>query len=493
MFWDFAAILLLLGLAAIGFRLGARLNLVATLGLGAAVAAGIALGGTVDLPLPAFALTTLIWIGCHVAIWVALRRRTAGRSVVGGGLGLVQGSVALVLLTGALGSIAPGSVASARVYPPVAAAGSQLAASLPEAELAFPAPVRPEPDARQQTQAARPIDWAEAKAFDARPTRYLTGTVQAADRAPMGFEVDGRVASVEVEIGDSFARGDILATLDSPTLEIASAQAQSALVEAEAMEREAELDFDRQSTLYDRGVVSKAARDAARARYESAESRLAVARARVADAHERLEDTRLVAPYDGQIAARMIEPAQLYRPGQPAFEIQSSASGFEIDVTVPETVIGRVNVGSEHLALLLDGSGSKFAVRLTEIGSRAERASGFPVTFAVVGPGAPLRAGMAAEVAMRLDPLRANSDMPVAVPLSAIHVGEAEARVAFVYDPEAGTVIRRDVALAGTEDGDALISSGLAPGEIVATAGLPFLKDGMTVSLVGRGIARYDR
>ncbi|MFD0858625.1 efflux RND transporter periplasmic adaptor subunit [Roseovarius aquimarinus] len=338
----------------------------------------------------------------------------------------------------------------------------------------------------------RPIDWAEAVPFTDSPVRRLTGTVRAADRAPLGFEVDGRVARVAAEIGDSFAKGDVLATLETTSLQIALDQARAALIEAEAMNVEAALEYRRQSTLFERDVVSAAARDRARAAADSAKSRLAVAQARVADARERLEDAELIAPYDGQIAARLIEPAQLYRPGEPAFEVQSSASGFEIEVTVPGTVISRIALGTQHEAALLDGSGEMLDAALIEIGSRATRRSGFPIVLAVSDAPAGLRAGMAAEVALRLDADSARAGH-VGVPLASIAVEDGAARAVFVFQPEAGTLRRQPVTLGGVEGEMALISEGIDAGDIVATAGLPFLRGGMEVTLIGQGVARYDR
>ncbi|WP_235191462.1 efflux RND transporter periplasmic adaptor subunit [Palleronia rufa] len=178
--------------------------------------------------------------------------------------------------------------------------------------------------------------------------RVLNGTVRAAERAPLGFEVDGQVESVEVEIGDHFARGDVLATVNASTLSIQLDERHSALIEADANLTEAQQEFDRQTELYQRGVTPEARVEDAAARLDSARSRFAVAKSGIEQARDRLKDATLLAPYGGRVAARLIEPSQLVRAGEPAFEIQGDGGGYEIEVTIPETLISKVEIGSRR-------------------------------------------------------------------------------------------------------------------------------------------------
>ena len=357
--------------------------------------------------------------------------------------------------------------------------------------------------------------WAEAVPWTGAAERVLTGTVRAAERAPLGFEVEGRVASVEVHIGERFERGDVLAALDTTTLEIALEERRSALIEAEARLTEARQEAERQRALFGRGVAAEAALETAEAALGSARSRAEVARAAIRAAEDRLEDATLRAPYDGTVAARLAEPAQLLAAGEPAFEVQSEGGGFEIDATVPETLVGRLELGSRHRARVLDGSrggeGSLVTAELREVGSRAAAATGFPATLAVVdeevvlaaaggtGPepatGPHLRAGTSVELHLMLDgSIPGGGSEPsgaVAVPIEALTAVE-DGHAVLVFDPEESVLRRRAVSLAGTEGRRALIVEGLAPGEVVATRGLPFLSDGQPVALQGVGIARYD-
>ncbi len=449
-----------------------------------------------------------VWVGFAVG-GVVLWRRWRGR---GGAWGIAvivaaaEVATVAVIGTGAVLAARDGEAAVVRraaAYPAVAAAGQRLAAVAPgDAVVQYPAPLAPPVPEVQRPAAAvvRPIDWAEVTVYDDRQRRSLTGTVVAADRAALSFEVDGTVARVNVEIGTQFSRGDVLAELDPTLLQITLEERRAALIEAEANARETAVVLERQRRLRDSGTVSEAAFDSALSAAESAQSRLGIARAGIRQAEDRLADAVLRAPYNGEVAARLIEPAQTVQPGQPAFEIQDLEAGFQVEITVPETLIARVAAGSKHRAEVLDGSDGELRVRVADIGSRANAATGFPVTLDVAGTPEGLRAGMTVEVTLLLPRSGAAGPMHlaaagralVAVPYTAILPDTGQDHVAFVYDPGPGTLERRAITVAGREGTQALISAGLRPGEVVATRGLPFLDHGQPVALRGVGVARYD-
>jgi membrane fusion protein, multidrug efflux system len=69
------------------------------------------------------------------------------------------------------------------------------------------------------------------------------------------------------------------------------------------------------------------------------------------------------------------------------------------------------------------------------------------------------------------------------VPLTALTESSNTAAV-FVVDPSKKVVRRTIVALAGTSDEGVRIASGLSAGDMVVTAGVQFLRDGMRVRLL---------
>jgi multidrug efflux pump subunit AcrA (membrane-fusion protein) len=90
-----------------------------------------------------------------------------------------------------------------------------------------------------------------------------------------------------------------------------------------------------------------------------------------------------------------------------------------------------------------------------------------------------MRLGMTASVTLRL----AHETAPILLPLTALTESRDNAAV-FVVDPSNQVVRRTIVALAGTSDDGVRIASGLSAGDMVVTAGVQFLRDGMRVRLL---------
>ena len=71
------------------------------------------------------------------------------------------------------------------------------------------------------------------------------------------------------------------------------------------------------------------------------------------------------------------------------------------------------------------------------------------------------------------------------VPIQAIlPTGEANRGHAFVYGPETSTVKKTAIRYGGAQQGKAIVSEGLAAGDIIAVAGVSFLADGLKVKLM---------
>lgn len=340
----------------------------------------------------------------------------------------------------------------------------------------------------------RPIAWTVVEPVDHEITRTLSGVVRAIQRAPISFEVGGRVASVTVDIGDHFEAGDTLATLDRRTYRLTMEERESELAEARARLVEARNEYERQKELHAKGWVARAGYDTALAGLETAQSRVEIARTRAAIAAEDLEDTVLTAPYAGSVAERLAEPSQQVSPGETVFEIQGDSSGLEVVVTAPETMIDQLAPGSRHTVFLPAHRGMMLSATITEVATNASVRNAFPVTLRLDDAPETLRSGVTAEVMLSFntDGSQTPTDRLVSIPVTGFLAASGQTSVAFVYDKVEGTVSRRDITVADISGDRALISQGLSVGEIIAMKGLPFLQDGQKVARLDTGIARYN-
>ncbi|MEL6547385.1 MAG: efflux RND transporter periplasmic adaptor subunit, partial [Myxococcota bacterium] len=188
------------------------------------------------------------------------------------------------------------------------------------------------------------IAWTVVQTGSKQPRRNLTGVVKSALRADVGFEVAGKISALKYNVGDSFKRGQTLATLEPTTYSLRSQQQKAAVASAMAQLARAESEFKRVEKLLAENATTQAQYDNTNAEFESAKAQLALSEASHSIARKSVNDTRLVAPYDGRVTGRHAEPAEQVRPQQPVLSIQRADSVVEIAVSVPETLIRHITV-----------------------------------------------------------------------------------------------------------------------------------------------------
>ncbi|MBC6416970.1 MAG: efflux RND transporter periplasmic adaptor subunit [Rhodospirillales bacterium] len=316
--------------------------------------------------------------------------------------------------------------------------------------------------------------------------RSFPGVVQAVDVSQLAFEVAGNTREVKVSQGDRIVRGMVLATLDPAAYRLNVDSAEADLGRAEAELQEKTTDLDRQRQLHAKGWVAKAALDQSRAAYDSADNRVRYARSQLNLAKRDLEKTVLAAPFDGVVAQRLIEPFQEVNRGEPAFEVYIEEA-MEVAVNVPETVVGGISPGLPAQvifpgAVFPGGNIGVLSGRVTEVSATAKAANTFEVIVTLDRPPPQVRPGMSATVELIL---RGHSgEDAFLIPLSALLPGEREGLgYVFVYQPSSATVRKQAIAGSGVRDNLVMVREGIAAGDIIATAGVSFLRDGQEVRL----------
>lgn len=189
-------------------------------------------------------------------------------------------------------------------------------------------------------------------------TNSQAGTVRARLRARVGADRPGRVAAIPHREGARVRRGAPLILLDESTarsrLEAARRDLEAARAAAGAARSTATLarqQFERTKSLFDSRVLSQAEMDQAKSRLEAAQAELEGATARergtraaVRLAENELEHLRVVAPFDGVVAQRLVEVGESVIPGQPVMEVVG-LDRLYVSAPLDEIDIGRVSEG----------------------------------------------------------------------------------------------------------------------------------------------------
>ena len=315
-------------------------------------------------------------------------------------------------------------------------------------------------------------------------TRSFSGSLAAAATSSLSFSVGGSTTKVNVTAGDSVQASDVLAELDPEPLMLDVDAARSGLAGAQAAYDEKLADVNRQRTLYEKGWLAKAGLDQALAAFEVAEGEVEIARSKLAAAERDLSKAKLTAPFDGVIASRDVEPFQEVSAGQSLFRINASGA-MEVDISVPDSIVGRIAPGSTVAIDVATVTGCGCEGRITEIGVASGAANAVPVTAVLSGAPSGILSGMTAEVTVPL--IGGAEQAGFLVPLTAIAPGDEQAKgYVFVFDPEARAVRRTAVSPGqGVMENLVAVASGVKAGDVVASAGVSFLRDGQTVKLLG--------
>ena len=339
----------------------------------------------------------------------------------------------------------------------------------------------------------RPIMWAEVKLSALEQIRTLSGIVAPVEAAKLSFEVSGKLESIKVNLGDEVKKGQELASLNQRGFNLAQQSAEAKYQQAKANLADAKNSYNRYEKLIKQGVVSQSGFDNAKATYDASKSAVDVARAQVEITIKDMQDTILLAPYNGIITKRTFEPSQQISAGQLAFEIEGK-HGLEVQVMVPETLIQQLTRDAILTIKFPVLPEIKMLGRVTEIGTRAESANAFPVTVVLQSEDLLLRAGMTAEVEFVFEGVgRTGHKGPVIrIPITAISAGLEQKVYVYIYDKAAQVVRKTEVQTENILNNEVYISSGLKEGDIIATAGIAFLRDGQQVSLIDNKTQRFN-
>ncbi|HWR44545.1 HlyD family secretion protein [Sporomusa sp.] len=233
-------------------------------------------------------------------------------------------------------------------------------------------------------------------------------------------KVPGQVEEILVKEGDHVEAGQIIANIDSVSLQIQVEQAQANLASAQAKfaslqagnrpqqvaqsqasveQAVANLDnarknYERAASLYEDGAMSAQQRDSAQtalkvaqAQYDAAaeglslvsegateqdrqfaEAQMAQAAAALKNAQLQLNNSVIKAPISGTIAKASIDPGEMVSVGQTLFSITNPADAW-VEVNIEETDIGKVQIG-QSVEFKVDAyPGKNFKGEVTDVGA----------------------------------------------------------------------------------------------------------------------------
>jgi membrane fusion protein, multidrug efflux system len=344
-------------------------------------------------------------------------------------------------------------------------------------------------EAAVQDEVVRPVKVAVvAPATQARLLTY-SGVVRPRIESALGFRVPGKVVARLVNVGDRVAVGQVIARLDETDLKLGESAARAAVAAARSRRDIANDNLERANVLLPKAIISQAAYDTRRNELDAAAAALESAQAQLHQAVNAVDYATLKADKAGIVTLVTGEPGQVVGAGQAIVSLAESGQ-TEIAIAVPEQDAARLAIGQLAKASLWAGPPSAGVEgRIREIAGQADPATRtYAIRVAVDEPPQAMRLGMTAMVALAIEEKAA----PMVVPLTALTQGDG-GTVAFVVDAVNKVVRKSVVDVGGVSEHGVEIIAGVQAGDMVVSAGVQFLRDGMRVRLPGEQIGALSK
>lgn len=199
----------------------------------------------------------------------------------------------------------------------------------------------------------------------------LSGSLVAERTAQIRAEVAGAVVNVNVDPGAVVTRGTSLAKIDDRAIQDAYLGARSGFTAAQQAADLAARELSRAERLHEAGAVADRDLENARRADLGARSMLDDARARLSQAEKARDAANVLAPYDGVVSERFVNPGDVVNPGAPLFAVVDPST-MRLEAAVPASDLGMLRVGAPVRFGVTGYPGRTFEGRISSINPQAD-------------------------------------------------------------------------------------------------------------------------
>lgn len=315
---------------------------------------------------------------------------------------------------------------------------------------------------------AMPVEAAPVRIGPSQRQIQAVGSLRSNESVIVRPELAGRIVQINFTEGQKVKKGQLLVQLDATVPRAELVQMQAALSLAKA-------NYERAQELHKRSAGTERALDEARWKLRNDEAAVKLSEAR-------LEKYALMAPFDGVIGLRKVSIGDFVNAGADLVNLEQ-IDPLKVDFRVPEVFLASLKVG-QRIAVTVDAMpGREFAGEVYAIDPLVD-ASGRAVVIRarIANPEDALRPGLFARVALVVD----EKPEAVFVPEQSLVPVNDQLFVFKVVDgPQGGKAVAfTKVKLGERRKGEAEVVEGLKPGDVVVTAGLLKIRDGMPVQIM---------
>ena len=296
----------------------------------------------------------------------------------------------------------------------------------------------------------------------------------------LAFKYAGKIKSINFESGDFVKKGQVIATMDDKDYKVNLEAFSKKYEAAKAVAQNAETQFARAEKLYKGEALAKKDYDNALMQKNVAISTFKEASAGLENARNTLNDTKIIAPYDGYIDKKIVEVGTVVPEGGPVI---SFISNEITDISVNASLKDIEYIKNANSIIFKDNLSEKtYPLKVKSVAQNPDPINlTYPVTFTFsnLSEGEKFLSGQTGTVNISV---KNNGNQEILIPLNAVF----EDNGSNVYLFKNGIAVKTPIKIGELRETDKIsVVKGLKSGDKVIVAGVSKLADGEKVRLLG--------
>ena len=304
--------------------------------------------------------------------------------------------------------------------------------------------------------------------------------ISPSQKTVLAFKYAGKIKSINFESGDFVKKGQVIAIIDDTDYKVNLDAFSKKYEAAKAVAQNAEQQFARAETLYKGDALAKKDYDNALMQRNVAISTFKEASAGLQNARNTLNDTKIVAPYDGYIDKKVVDVGTVVPEGGPVVSfISNEITDISVNASVKDIEYIK---NAENIVFKDSGSDKIYSLKIKSVAQNPDSINlTYPVvfTFSELSENDKFLSGQTGTVTIVV---KNKGKEEILIPINAVF----EDKGSNVYLFKDGKAIKTPIELGELRETDKIsVVKGLKTGDKVIVAGVSKLADGDKVKLLG--------
>lgn len=293
----------------------------------------------------------------------------------------------------------------------------------------------------------------------------IPGSIETKGEFKAAAQMGGYITSMRLKEGDRVRRGQLVATIDSESMESSKVEIQTRLKLAKDV-------YERRARLWEQGIGSEI-------EYLNSKTNVEALENSIASLETQMAKTKVYAPSSGEIDVVYLRQGELASPGMPIISIVNLSS-IQVVADVPENYLSKIKERDQIMVSIPNLDIEKEA-KVTHVSSRLNPQNRtFKIEAQISNRDGKLKPNMSTSILMK----DYATDEAIVVPTNLIQQEGVKEFVFVMEENDTAKMARKIYVDRGrTSNTDTQILSGLEGDELLIAEGYNLVKDGAVVRL----------